>query len=209
MELRVTFGLENDEFDGDVVDVNRVDGLRPEDLPELENVLQERGVQARVSVLEGSIGKGYAGPGVELILTITEHAMTDLASVLGIGGALWALIHKVQARRNRRVVVQQPEVIGALAVTAASTPMAGLAGGYIGQTVCLTGGGPGLGTDVRDVWATCVFLQTEDVWIVFSSPSGLVLGQVTVPPEWTSHRGALTASEIASTFTHLNLSTST
>ena len=58
-----------------------------------------------------------------------------------------------------------------------------LTGAYMSRSICLTGGGEGMGTDIRDVWASSFVLGNGDVLVLFTSPSGLVLDEVTVPPE--------------------------
>lgn len=204
MELRITFSVGVEEYNGDLLDVEQLDGLTTDDLAELTETLRSSGVDGAVRVEAGSVGKGASGPGVQLIVTVVEHVLTDAASTLAIGSGLWALIRKVWARRERAVAVQQPEAIQALAVAAASDRPATFAGGHVGPAVCLTGGGPGIGTDSRDVWATPTVLSGGDVWIVFTSPTGLVLGQVTVPAEWTPQRGDLLEEDVARVFADLN-----
>lgn len=120
----------------------------------MDEALAAAGLAGSLRVEYGEVGKGASGPGVELAVSLVERGLTDTASMLGVGTALWALIAKVQSRRARRVEVQQPEGIGALAVAVAISPAGGLTGSSVGQTVCLTGGGPGSGTESRDVWAT-------------------------------------------------------
>jgi hypothetical protein len=204
MEMRITFAVHRDEQTGGVADYADVEGLRPEDVTALDLVLAASGQVGSLSVENGETGKGASGPGVELVVSLVERGVTDAASMLGVGTALWALIAKVQSRRERRVEVQQPEAIGALALAAAINPAGGLTGSWIGQSVCLTGGGPGSGTDSRDVWATPVTLSSGDVRVIFSAPSGLVLGEVVVPPAWTSERGDLDSVSALVAFNRLN-----
>lgn len=167
-------------------------------------MLAATGLVGSLRVEDGEVGKGASGPGIELVVSLVERGLTDTASMLGVGTALWALIAKVQSRRKRRVEVQQPEAIGALAVAAAISPAGGLTGSWIGQSVCLTGDGPGSGTDSRDVWATPVSLSSGDVRVIFSAPSGLVLGDVVVAPAWTAERGELDSASALATFNRLN-----
>ena len=182
VDMRITFAVHCDEQTGGVANQATVEGLRPEDLAGLNEVLTATGLVGSLRVQGGEVGKGASGPGIELVVSLVERGLTDTASMLGVGTVLWALIAKVQARRERRVEVQQPEAIGALAVAAAISPAGGLTGSRVGQSVCLTGGGPGSGTDSRDVWATPVLLSSGDVRVIFSAPSGLVLGDVVVAP---------------------------
>lgn len=205
MDLRITFGVHRDEQTSGIANHAAVEGLRPEDLAGLDDVLAATGLVGSLRVEDGEVGKGASGPGIELVVSLVERGLTDTASMLGVGTALWALIAKVQSRRKRRVEVQQPEVIGALAVAAAISPAGGLTGSWIGQSVCLTGGGgPGSGTDSRDVWATPVSLSSGDVRVIFSAPSGLVLGDVVVAPAWTAERGELDPAAALATFNRLN-----
>ncbi len=201
--MRITFAVHRDEQTGGVAN-HAAEGLRPEDLAGLNEVLAATGLVGSLRVEDGEVGKGASGPGIELVVSLVERGLTDTASILGVGTVLWALIVKVQSRRERRVEVQQPEAIGALAVAAAISPAGGLTGSRVGQSVCLTGGGPGGGTDSRDVWATPVSLSSGDVRIIFSAPSGLVLGDVVVAPAWTAERGELDSVSALATFNRLN-----
>ncbi len=204
MDLRITFAVHRDEQTSGIANHAAVEGLRPEDLAGLDDVLAATGLVGSLRVEDGEVGKGASGPGIELVVSLVERGLTDTASVLGVGTALWALIAKVQSRRKRRVEVQQPEAIGALAVAAAISPAGGLTGSWIGQSVCLTGDGLGSGTDSRDVWATPVSLSSGDVRVIFSAPSGLVLGDVVVAPAWTAERGELDSASALATFNRLN-----
>ncbi len=205
MELRLTFGVANDEYDGAAVDVERIAGFTSADVDALQDELLRQGLGGAVHIEPGSIGKGAAGPGVQLVVEIGERVLNDGASVLAWGGALWALVRKVgRSRKLRRLTVQQPEAIGALALAAAPRTPGGLQGSHIGHSVCLTGGGPAMGTDSRDLWATPVTLEFGDIWVLFSSPSGLVLGDVTVPLEWSPHRGQIQQRDVPRVFSALN-----
>jgi len=174
MDLRITFGVHRDEQTSSIANHAAVEGLRPEDLAGLDDVLAATGLVGSLRVEDGEVGKGASGPGIELVVSLVERGLTDTASILGVGTALWALIAKVQSRRKRRVEVQQP------------------------------GGGPGSGTDSRDVWATPVSLSSGDVRVIFSAPSGLVLGDVVVAPAWTAERGELDSASALATFNRLN-----
>ncbi len=178
MDLRITFGVHRDEQTSGIANHAAVEGLRPEDLAGLDDVLAATGLVGSLRVEDGEVGKGASGPGIELVVSLVERGLTDTASMLGVGTALWALIAKVQSRRKRRVEVQQSEVIGALAVAAAISPAGGL--------------------------ATPVSLSSGDVRVIFSAPSGLVLGDVVVAPAWTAERGELDSASALATFNRLN-----
>ena len=159
---------------------------------------------ATVSVQPGSTGKGAAGPGIELVLHVVEEVLNDGASVFTWGTVLWAIIRLVRRRGNRRVSVQDPETLGFLAASAKPDHEHRLAGAELVTTVCLTGGGPDMGTDLRDVWATSFLLPSGDVWVLFSAPDGGILGEVTVPARWTPGRGEIAGEEVARTYASLN-----
>lgn len=154
----------------------------------------------------GSVGKGAASVGVDLVLHIAEQVLNDGASVFAWGTVLWALNKKVQRHRGRTLAVQDPVTISALAAAACPQNELRLTGAYMSRSICLTGGGEGMGTDIRDVWASSFVLGNGDVLVLFNSPSGLVLGEVTVPPEWSNERGFLNAAGVIAVFKRLNAS---
>jgi hypothetical protein len=182
MEFRLTFGVRGNEYDGDDYSLDPESGLTPETVPSLAEGL----TADLLSVGPGSVGKGASGPGIELVLTVAERAMNDGASVAAYGAILWQLVKRVRARQERELAVQDPATIGALALGINERSQEQLRGAHVMPSVCFTGGGPGMGTDIRDVWATPVVLPDEQVLVIFSSPSGMILGETTVRPEWTS-----------------------
>lgn len=168
MEFRLTFSVLADEYDGNTCAVRPKSGLTPEELP----VLAEGLIDLPLVVRPGEVGKGAAGPGIDLFVQVAERAMNDGASLAAYGTLLWQLVKRVKARQDHTLAVQDPATIGALAVGSDPSNVDRLAGASVMPTVCLTGGGPGMGTDSRDVWVTPVVLQDERVWAIFSSPSG-------------------------------------
>jgi hypothetical protein len=201
MEFRITFAIMDGEYDGTAVDLARVEDASAEAVDEA----QQRDPAATVSVQPGSTGKGAAGPGIELVLQVAEDVLNDGASVFAWGTVLWAIIRRVRRRGNRRVQAQDPKTIGFLAASAKPNHEHRLAGAELVTTVCLTGGGPDMGTDLRDIWATSFLLPSGDVWVLFSAPDGGILGEVTVPARWTPERGEITGEEVARTYASLNI----
>jgi hypothetical protein len=201
MEFRITFAVLGGEYDGTEVDLARVEDASAEAVDEA----QQRDPAATVSVQPGSTGKGAAGPGIELVLHVAEEVLNDGASVFAWGTVLWAIIRLVRRRGNRRVQVQDPKTLGFLAASAEPNHEHRLTGAELVTTVCLTGGGPDMGTDLRDVWATSFLLPSGDVWVLFSAPDGGILGEVTVPARWTPGRGEITGEEVARTYASLNI----
>ncbi len=201
MDLRLTFGVSPTDFDGMGAPPApaEAEGLTRADLTELS-----RGIDAgvRLSTEPGSVGKGASGPGIDLVLHVTEQVLADGAAVFTWGGVLWTLIRRI--RPQRRLEVQDPLTIAALAAAAQPENEPRLRGAHLTETVCLTAGGAGMGTDARDVWATSFVLANETVLVLFTSPSGLVLGEVTVVPEWTSSLGRLDSATVADAFARSN-----
>lgn len=126
------------------------------------------------------------------------------ASLYVWGSVLRAIIKRVRKRGERALCVGEPRTISALAAGASEANRDRLNGALHLSTICATGGGAGVGTDIRDVWITTFLLPDENLWMLFMSPSGLVLGSVVVPPEWTSQRRNSNARDIASEFERLN-----
>jgi hypothetical protein len=200
VNISLTFGLFADERIGAGTDIRELPGMTAVDLQQLA----DEAAGAELSVRPGVVGKGGAAYGVELVLRIGEQAINDGASLFAWGSVLWAIVKRVQSHRERKLEVQDPIAISALATAANPANARRLMGAHLLKTVCLTGGGEGMGTDIRDVWATVFVVAGDDVLIVFSSPSGLILGEVTVPPEWTSARGKLDGAGAATVFARLN-----
>jgi hypothetical protein len=176
LELTITWSALESETDGDLVLLNRVEGLQPDDLEDLQAATD----LGTFSVGHGSVGKGASGSGVALVFDVAEHIVNDTAGLIALGAALRAAIRWVAERRKRPPAIVSPEALAALAADRASRDLTGTR--YV-KTVPLNVS-EGVGTDERDVWAAC-FDQDDGgvVHVVFMSPSGLVLGQVRVPTE--------------------------
>src|SRR3954454_12272767 len=100
-ELAVTFGVDprTDEVDVDMVRLDGVPGLQPEDLQEIE-----RELDVSASVEASGVGVGASGPGIELILAYASIP-GDLIALAEIGRRLLKVVNRVRARRQRSVVV--------------------------------------------------------------------------------------------------------
>lgn len=181
----ITVGLANEEYEDGLADPDRVVGLRPQDLPELEELWPA----AKLSTRPGDIGKGASGPGATLVIETIERVVNDGGSLIGWGTLLWQTIKHLKRRRaDRSVNLDDPRTIAAVGAARAPGLHARLAEASFQDCFTVTGGGPQMGTDLRDVWQA-VFL-TDDGWvlIIFMSPSGLVLGEVAVPSEFNGDR---------------------
>jgi len=177
MDFRLTFGLFRDEYGGGAVELDGIVGLQHQDLTEIE----AEAAGACLTVEPGSTGKGAAGPGVDLVFHIAEQITNDGASLIAWGTALWAVVRKVRSKRpGRALVVKDPVTIGALAAASFETSQS-LVGAQWLTPVCLTGGGPGIGTNSQDVWATTLIRTDGLLQVIFSSPAGVILGSVVVP----------------------------
>lgn len=162
------------ETDGDVVFLDRAEGLQPQDLQDLRV-----DAPGEFSADEGTFGKGASGAGVALVLELAEHVINDAASLIAIGAVLRAAIKRVSHRREQQPAVVDPVALAALA---ADEFRESLEGAYYYKTVPLNLY-EGVGTDERDVYA-CVFEQADGVvHVIFMSPTGLCLGSVRVPAE--------------------------
>lgn len=173
--------MSHDDMVDDVVHPETMPGFDRDDLVALEAELPG----GQLSAAPGFVGKGGAGPGVELVWHLTEEVLTDGASLLAVGSALWRLVHRVQQRRQRPLQVQDPMTIAARAAASAQHGTRELLreARWL-QTVCLTGGGPGMGTDDRDIWATSSQLPDANVLVLLSAPSGLLLQELILTPAW-------------------------
>ena len=181
--FRVTVALHDDEYDGGRVDVARVPGLREQDLPEVQELLPG----TVLSTEPGEVGRGAAGPGATLVVEVIERVGNDGASLLALGTALLAVIHRLRSRHGRTVNLDDPETVAAIAAAQVPTLRDRLTGSRFISSTRLGGGDPGMGTDVRDVWVS-TFTADDGWWLMlFSSPTGLVLGDVAVPAEWSGH----------------------
>jgi hypothetical protein len=176
MRFSTTWGVSEGETDGDVVLLEHVTGLTPEDVTALRD---ELGIDD-LSVADGSVGKGASGPGAALVLEVIERAINDLGGLIGVGIALQQLIRRVSAKRGRAPATADPNALGALAAAYAQAELGEAR--YV-HTVPVNVS-EGVGTDERDVWTACFDAPAQGlVHVVFMSPSTLVLGHVRVPVE--------------------------
>jgi len=182
-KFRITVALHNDEYDGSRVDASQVPGLRKQDLPEVQELLPG----TVLSTEPGEVGRGAAGPGATLVIEVIERTVNDTASLLAWGTALLAVIRRLRRRHARTVNLDDPGTVAAVAAAQVPTLHDRLRGSRFVSSTCLGGGDPRTGTDSRDVWVST--FATGDGWwlMLFSSPTGLVLGEVAVPAEWSGH----------------------
>lgn len=195
--FEITFGPAEEMYGpGDEVDVSRVPGVRDEDMVELTRMLPT----ARLSRRAGSIGKGASGPGASLVIEIAERILNDGASLLAYGAVLFEVIAWLKRRHGKSVNLNDPVTVAAVAAAQSSSLEHELVGSsYIG-TVCITGGGPGLGVDARDVWASSFSLADGWALVIFSSPSALILGHVKIPSEYDGNGRVRAPEEIRELF---------
>jgi hypothetical protein len=207
MELELAFGV----LDGDSLDRNgggdlsAVPGITGNE-DAFNEIARDVDPAASVAVRPGSIGKGASGSGVVLALQIAEEVMNDGASLLALSAALWAFVHRVRGSSQRGLSVQDPTTIGVLAAGADPGFRDRIVGAHRGRPVSLTGGDLGLGTDSRDIWVVPFVQASGDVWVIFTSCDGVILGEVSVPARWTPDGGLRSPEEILAWFSRLNRS---
>lgn len=139
-----------------------------------------------LSTEPGEVGRGAAGPGATLVIEVIERVVNDGGSLLAWGtDFLLPVIGWLRRRHGRTVNLDDPGTVAAVAAAQVPTLHDRLAGSRFISSTRLGGGDLGAGTDVRDVWVST--FATDDGWwlMLFSSPTGLVLGDVAVPGEWT------------------------
>jgi hypothetical protein len=183
-EYRVIFKATPSDLGQDMPGLGTFTGLAPDELDELSEA-----TNARLSLLRGSVGYGESSTGIELVITLASIP----ANVLGLvaaGKAVKSVIEKIQSRRKRTVTITDSKTMAAVAVTSVKPELLDkLAGIQLRSVRNLFGGEPPWfgtiwGTDARHVWAV-TFEQTVDgyAFIIFMSPTGLVLGHTQVPLE--------------------------
>jgi hypothetical protein len=184
VRFEVTWSAEEAELEGDVVALDRARGLTVDDV---EALSAEAPAEATLTTSRGGLGKGASGTGVSLVLEIAEHAVNDVASLIGIGYALRALISKISDRRDRHPGGANDATLTALAAAETAAIADAADDWYHTRTVPLTTSGES-GTDLRDVWASTFLSESRGVIeIVFLSPTTRHLGTATVAAEWFSH----------------------
>lgn len=135
-----------------------------------------------VKVLRGTVGKGASNWGVDVLVAVPILAYLD--GLIDLGERAIRLVKKLTGGgTNRRLLVRDPPTAGVLAV-GAYQPRSDLREGVVVGSWCVTGGNPGIGLDGRDLWVTSVQKQDQSVILIVTSPSGEVLGSVTVPPRF-------------------------
>jgi hypothetical protein len=179
MDLQILWGAQEAELDGDMPVLDRAIGLRGADF---EQAPLPPGTRARPTT--GGIGKGASGTGVGLALEIAEHAINDIASLIGIGYALRALISRVSHARGQGPAGANAEGLTALAAAETMAIAEGPDEWYHTRTVPLTTDGS-VGTDMRDVWAAAFVSESlGHVQLAFYSSTTRYLGSAVVAMEW-------------------------
>ncbi len=180
-EFRVTLGAMLEEIEHGVVRLDALVGLGPEDLRTLGNE-----AQADISVRQGGVGVGASGPGIELVLAFASIP-GDLLALIEIGKRIKSVIKKIQGRDKRSVTISDSGTLAAVAAASASDDLlAQLKGTRLMSVRNLSGGEPPNwnGTDTRHLWAVVFEHETQGyAWLLFMSPSGLVLSHCQVPLE--------------------------
>lgn len=135
---------------------------------------------ATAAVALGSVGKGAANWGADVIVTLANIATLD--GLIDLGQRLIRLVKRLTGEGSKRLLlVRDPTTAGVLAV-GAYQPRSDLTGGVIVGSWCVTGGNSGIGFDARDVWVTSVQLPDQSVVLIVTSLSGDVVGTLKVPP---------------------------
>lgn len=179
MHLEVMWGAQQAELDGDSLLLDRAVGLAVADLAEIPLP-----PNTRARAASGGIGKGASGTGVGVVLEIAEHTVNDLASLIGIGYALRALISRVSQHRAHAPAGASASSLGALAAAESPALAEDTDAWHYARTVPLTTDGS-VGTDVRDVWAAAFVNEPRGlVQLAFYSSSTRYLGSAMVATEW-------------------------
>jgi hypothetical protein len=176
MRATIAWGTRPEETDGDIVYLDRAAGF---DLDEGEF---PAGVVPHIG--DATIGKGASGPGVALVLEIAEHALNDVASLIGLGIALRAAVRRISGRREGQPAGADAVALAAIAAAESERLFAHPESWWHVRTVPLTTDGS-LGTDMRDVWASTFINDSVGVVeVVFTSSTTRYLGSVSVASEW-------------------------
>jgi len=179
MHLEVMWGAQEAELDGGAPLLDRAVGLAVADLAEIP---LPPNTSARAA--SGGIGKGASGTGVGVVVEIAEHTVNDLASLIGIGYALRALVSRISQHRESAPASASASSLGVLA--AAETPALAedADAWYYARTVPLTTDGS-VGTNMRDVWAAAFVNERRGlVRLAFYSSTTRYLGSAMVGTEW-------------------------
>lgn len=191
-ELRLTWPLpeewtiEQDRVGRDPHDVvDQAPGFTASDLDDLRNALG--GGSIDVSVSPASIGKGASGYGVTVAVTILSVA-GGISGLLHLGEYALKAITTIRTRTGSSPTIHDPDTLGAVAAASAKAHAPfDLTGCHYVGTVPITAR-PEAGTDARDIYAAC-FDGEGFAGVIFMSPSGTVLGTITVPAEYGFEEG--------------------
>jgi len=176
VDIHLNFSLTQDELRDPRLNLENFQEVVQIDTGEVEEELP--GATATVAL--GSVGKGAANWGADLVLTLTSIATLD--GLIDLGQRLIRLAKRLTgAGPKRHLLVRDPTTAGILAV-GAYQPRSDLAGGVIVGSWCVTGGNPGIGFDARDAWVTSIQLPDQSVVLIVTSMSGDVVGTLMVPP---------------------------
>ena len=178
-EFKITFGAAREEVGEGSVRLDDLAGLSTDDLQELSD---ETGT--RLSLRPGSVGVGAAGPGIELILAYASIP-GDFLTLVQAGQMIRSVIKKIQSRRMRSVTISDSDTMAAVAAASLKSDLLDqLDGTRVRSVRNLFGAEPPnwVGTDTRHVWAVTFEHETKGyAFVIFMSPSGLVLGHAQVP----------------------------
>ena len=178
VDLHLNFSLTQDELHNPQLSEATFDDVVEIDTEEVLTMIPG----STVKVLRGTVGKGASNWGVDVLVTVSM--LVNMDGLIDLGERAIRLVKKLTGRgTNRGLLVRDPPTAGVLAV-GAYQPRSDLRGGVVVGSWCVTGGNPGIGFDGRDLWVTSVQKQDQSVILIVTSPSGEVLGSVTVPPRF-------------------------
>lgn len=180
---KVTFDSTGYLSDG-MPSIDAFTGLSANELDDLHETMS-----AEFSLRRGSLGYGESTSGIELAITIASIP-ANLVGLAATGIAIKSVIEKIQNRRKRKIAITDPSTLAAIgAASLKHEVLDKLTGAKLVSVHNLIGGDPPYygtiwGTDARHVWAV-TFEQTMEgcAFIIFMSPTGLVLGHTEVPLE--------------------------
>ena len=183
-EYRIIFKTTPGDLSQDMPGLGTFTGLSPDELDELREV-----ANTQLSLRRGSVGYGESSTGIELVITLASIP-ANILGLVAAGKAVKSVIGKIQSRRKRSLTITDPNTMAAVAAASVETELLDkLAGTRLRSVRNLFGGEPPWygtiwGTDATHVWAV-TFEQTVDgyAFIIFMSPTGLVLGHTQVPLE--------------------------
>lgn len=176
MDIHLNFSLTLDELRDPRLCLENFQDVVQIDTGKIEEELP--GATATLAL--GSVGKGAANWGADVVVILTTVATLD--GLIDLGQRLIRLVKRLTDNGSRRqLLVRDPTTAGVLAV-GAYQPCSDLAGGVVVGSWCVTGGNPSLGFDARDAWVTSVQLPDQSVVLIVTSLSGVVVGTLKVPP---------------------------